>query len=224
MQSRTDNAQTASAPVKAAAKGVQGNGGQRRNEALIERDTEIYKDSMRGLSVRAIQEKFGFKSENSAWIAIKRGKQHVIDKGIDIEETRLTIHQLFEQTLGALGKQVMEQQANGSITEFVDAEGNKSWKKIHGIDPRTAGELSRSLHRWAEFAGLMDRAPEASSQQTTLIQLSAPAAGADFESRYSQMPSAADAPALEASAAPALQSSVVSEGGPGWGEPVVEAA
>jgi len=190
--------------------------------ARIQRDLKAYELSLAGVTIRGVCEELGLKSTKTAWDAVARGKAYAIERGIDVEETRIKIQQLFEQTLGALGKQVMEQQANGCITEFVDAEGNKSWKKIHGIDPRTAAELSRSLQRWAEFAGLMDRAPEAGGQQSTTIVLSAPAAGADFESRYSNMASAAaDAPALDAGAPLVKQSSVISEGGPGWGEPLV---
>ena len=56
-------------------------------------------------------------------------------------------------------------------------------KTKKGIDPRIAGELSRSLNRWAEFCGLLDRAPEIHAA-ATLVQLSAPASGADFSARW----------------------------------------
>ena len=59
-------------------------------------------------------------------------------------------------------------------------------KRRPGVDPRIAGELSRSLHRWSEFLGLMDRAPEVNQATTTLIQLATPADGASFTDRWSE--------------------------------------
>ena len=54
-----------------------------------------------------------------------------------------------------------------------------------GVDPRMLGEAGRGLIRFAEFAGLMDRAPETTQANTTLIQLSAPTDGANFGERWS---------------------------------------
>ena len=53
-----------------------------------------------------------------------------------------------------------------------------------GVDPLIAGELSRSLNRWAEYLGLLERAPEVNQASTTLIQLSAPTDGASFGSKW----------------------------------------
>ena len=77
-------------------------------------------------------------------------------------------------------------------------------KTRRGIDPRIAGELSRSLNRWAEFCGLLDRAPEIHAA-ATLVQLSAPADGASFADRWNKP---VEEPAVDvtttAEAAPAL--------------------
>ena len=191
------------------------------SEAKIQRDIAIYKRHMMGLSVRAIQDEFSIKSTQTVHLAIQRGREYVIDRGINVEERRIEIDQMFNETLGLLMDTAQTQHRDGSVTEFVDAEGNTSLKRVRGVDPRIAGELSRSLNRWAEFCGLLERAPEQNVQATTVV-LSAPAAGADFESRYANLPSA-EAPALEASATP-VQSSVIAEGGPGWGAPPVDAA
>jgi len=196
-------------------------GKQTRSQKLIERDIHAYKRHMAGLSVRAIGEELGLKSTQTVWGSIQRGKEYAKAQGIDVEETRIRIQQLFDETIGLLFATAQTQHREGAVTEFVDAEGNTSLKRIRGVDPRIAGELSRSLNRWAEFCGLLERAPEQNVQATTVV-LSAPAAGADFESRYASLPSA-EAPALEASATP-VQSSVIAEGGPGWGAPPVDAA
>jgi hypothetical protein len=83
-----------------------------------------------------------------------------------------------------LAQTIRHQSEHGCETFFVNEDGSKSMKRIKGVDPRIAGELSRSLHRWSEFLGLMDRAPEVNQASTTLIQLSAPADGASFGSKW----------------------------------------
>jgi hypothetical protein len=155
-----------------------------RSEALIERDIAVYKRHMSGLSVRAICDEFNIKSTQTIHAAIQRGRQYAIERGIDAEEHRLEINELFRDTLVKLHAQVSYQAEHGQEEFFVDQDGNKSMKRRKGIDPRIAGELSRSLHRWAEFLGLMERAPEVNQASTTLIQLSAPADGASFGSKW----------------------------------------
>ena len=195
-----------------------GNGGQRRNAGLRERDIEMYKRHMRGESVRAIGEVFGLRSSNSVWVAIERGREAAKVKGIDIEEHRIEINELLRDTIGLVAEQVRYQATHGLETFFVDQDGNKSMKRVKGIDPRLAAELGRSAQRWAEFLGLSEKTPEmAGASQTTLIQLSAPSAGTDFESRYSdrQIAPAADQQTIDAHAVP-VKEGVVNEGGPGW--------
>ena len=197
----------------------QGNKGQRRNAGLIERDLEIYKCHMRGESVRAIGEKFGLRSSCSVWKAIGRGKEHVKKEGIDVEESRITIHQMFEETMVAAMAQLREQREEGVVTRMMDADGNKSIRQQKGADVRLIGEIGRSAIRWGEFLGITDRAPEQNVQATTVV-LSAPTAGADFESRYGgqALQPSADQQTIDTAAVP-VKETVVSEGGPGWGEP-----
>ena len=187
-----------------------------RGEALIERDIAMYRRHMSGLSIRAICDEFGIRSTDTVHKAVGRGREHALARGIDAEEHRIEINELFRDTLLKLHGQVSHQAEHGCETLFINDDGSKSVKLIKGIDPRIAAELGRSLHRWSEFLGLMERAPEQNVQATTVV-LSAPAAGADFESRYSSLPSAdAGQQVVETQASPA-QSTVISEGGPGWG-------
>jgi hypothetical protein len=153
------------------------------SEAKIQRDIAIYKRHMMGLSVRAIQDEFAIKSTQTVHLAIQRGREYVIDRGINVEERRIEIDQLFNETLGLLIKTARHQSEKGVEEFFVDQNGNKSMKRRPGVDPRIAGELSRSLNRWAEFCGLLERAPEV-NQSTTLIQLATPADGASFTDRW----------------------------------------
>lgn len=137
---------------------------------------------MRGNSVRAICDDFGIKSTQTVWGGIQRGKEAVIEQGIDIEERRIEIDQMFKSTLGYLAKAVEQQSFEGQI-ETIHGPGGTIVKTKKGIDPRIAGELSRSLNRWAEFCGLLDRAPEL-NQQATVINLSAPTDGAAFADKW----------------------------------------
>ena len=173
---------------------------RQRNEALIERDIAIYKSAMRGVAVRAIGEEHGLRSTQTVHRAIQRGREHVKTRGIDVEETRLTIHQLFDETLGHLAKTIRDQSENGQLEYFVDEHGNKSMRQRKGVDPRIAGELSRSLNRWAEFVGLLERAPEATS--TTLINLQAPMDGASFTEQWAQSVDVSSEPVAEQPALP----------------------
>jgi hypothetical protein len=156
----------------------------KRSEALIQRSLRAYELSLAGLSVRGIGEELGLKSTQTVWADINRGKQYAIDRGIDVEERRIDIDRMFKETLGHLAQTIRHQSEHGCETFFVNEDGSKSMKRIKGIDPRIAGELSRSLHRWSEFLGLMDRVPEQNVTSQTLIQLSAPGDGANFADRW----------------------------------------
>jgi len=172
---------------------------QKRTEAQIERDIAIYKRQMRGLSVRAIADEFGIKSTQTVHIAIQRGREHAKLRGIDVEETRITIQELFQDTLGALANDVREQSRNGVVTEEFDGQGNLiSVRRTKGVSARTAGELSRSLVRWAQFVGIMEGADTSGSAPVaSFIQLVMPGDGGALEQRWTAAPEAAqgDAPA-----------------------------
>ena len=127
-------------------------------------------------------EELEIKSTQTAWSAIERGKKFAIEKGIDIEERRIDIDRMFKETLGLLVSTAKTQAFEGQI-ETVHGPMGTIVKTKKGIDPRIAGELSRSLNRWAEFCGLLERAPEL-NQQSTVINLSAPTDGAAFADKW----------------------------------------
>ena len=156
----------------------------RHNLARRERDLRAYELSLAGISVRGIWEEIGLKSSQSGWMSVERGKKIALEEGIDIEEHRIDINRMFKQTLGMLAKTAHHQSVNGCIETIHGPEGTIT-KVRQGIDPRIAGELSRSLNRWAEFCGLLDRAPEVNQASTTLIQLAPPSDGASFTDKWS---------------------------------------
>ncbi|MEY4359805.1 MAG: hypothetical protein RLZZ631_1291 [Cyanobacteriota bacterium] len=152
--------------------------------ARIERDLKAYELHLAGCTVRGVCEELGIRSTQTAFSAIDRGRQYCIERGIPTEERRIEIDKLFKQTLGALAQTIKHQTQHGCEEFFIDQDGRKSMKRRPGVDPRIAGELSRSLNRWAEFCGLLERAPEVNQASTTLIQLSAPTDGASFGSKW----------------------------------------
>ena len=154
------------------------------NLSRIERDIHAYELTLAGCSVRGVCQELGIKSTQTAHNAIQRGKAHVIEKGIDVDERRIEIDKHFKNTLGLLAATAQQQHLEGQI-ETIHTPDGTIVKTKKGIDPRIAGELSRSLNRWAEFAGLMDRAPEV-TQAATFVQLAAPTDGASFSERWSQ--------------------------------------
>jgi hypothetical protein len=165
-------------------------GADKRNKltntlSKVERDIRAYELTLAGCSVRGVCEELGIGSTQTAFNAINRGKAIVLERGIDIEERRIDIDRMFKETLGHLAQTIRHQSEHGCETFFVNEDGSKSMKRIKGVDPRIAGELSRSLHRWSEFLGLMDRVPEQNVTSQTLIQLSAPGDGANFSERWS---------------------------------------
>ena len=157
---------------------------QAQSNARIERNLKAYSLHLSGLSVRGICEELGLKSSQTGYLAIQRGKEYAIDKGVDVAERRVEIDQLFKRTLCLLTATAEMQHAEGQLETIQTPEGIIT-KRKRGICPRIAGELSRSLNRWAEFSGLLDRAPEISTAET-LVQLAAPANGADFSARWNK--------------------------------------
>ncbi len=172
-------------------------GKQRRSQALIERDVRAYERHMAGLSVRAIGDELSIKSTQTVWGSIQRGKSYVEEHGIDVEERKIEIDQLFKRTLGALAEEIQIQRKEGRVTLITRNDGSEEIRRIKGIDPRTAEALARSADRWAQFLGITDRGQEVNQASTTLIQLAAPADGASFGSKWAEgavdMASAADA-------------------------------
>ena len=147
-----------------------------------ERDLKAYSLALSGISVRGIMEELEIKSTQTAWSAIERGKKIAIEKGIDVEERRIDIDRMFKETLGLLVSTAKTQAFEGQI-ETTHGPMGTIVKTKKGIDPRIAGELSRSLNRWAEFCGLLERAPEL-NQHATVINLSAPTDGAAFADKW----------------------------------------
>ena len=156
---------------------------KRISEARQERDIAIYQSHMRGNSQRTIQEEFSIKSCQTVHAAIIRGRELVKERGIDTEERRIEIDQLFGNTLGHLAGEIQRQADEGRIVEIERNDGSKEIRRTRGIDPRTAEALARSADRWAQFLGVTDRATEV-NQQATVINLSAPTDGAAFADKW----------------------------------------
>lgn len=176
-------------------------GKRKRSQELIDRDIKAYELQLNGLSIRAICDEIGVKSTQTGWASIKRGKEYVIERGIDLEERKIEIDQLFKRTLGALAEEVEEQRREGRVIQIVRNDGFREVKKIKGVDPRTAEALARSADRWAQFLGVTDRGVEQNTTAVTMVQLSAPSDGASFSDKWSQAPAEGQTIDVEATGA-----------------------
>lgn len=130
-----------------------------------------------------MQKEMGTNSLRSTQLHIKRGAELAQVLGIDTQRVQLKLAHFLDQVLDVSLRQINHQAEHGQLTEFMDIEGKLSYRKVKAVDPRLLGEAGRGAIRFAEFAGLMDRAPEQNTQ-TTLINLAAPKDGANFSDRW----------------------------------------
>ena len=143
---------------------------------------------LRDVSIRAICDQLGIKSTQTVWASVQRGKEYVIERGINLEERKIEIDQLFKRTLGALAEEIENQRRDGRVIQVVRNDGFREVKKISGVDPRTAEALARSADRWAQVLGVTERGVEQTNQAITMVQLAAPSDGASFSDKWSQAP------------------------------------
>ena len=141
-------------------------GSQSRTEARMARDLRAFELHLAGQSVRAVCEEIGLKSAQSGWAAIERGRKQAVERGIDLDVSRIEIHGMFRRTAGLLMETLQHQAEVGQI-EVMQTPQGEIRKHRRGVCPRTAGELSRSLNRWGQFLGLQDTPAEVT--QHTLI-------------------------------------------------------
>ncbi len=143
---------------------------------------------LRGLKWEEVASELGHNSPQAAIKAFLRGEKYVLDHGINIPAVKVHINELFADTLSALAADVRYQALYGQVTEELDHKGNVvSARRVRGVNPRTAAELSRSLKCWAEFSGLVDASRSQSDKDggaVTMIQLNMPSDGAQFGQRW----------------------------------------
>ena len=133
----------------------------------------------------------------------------MVERGIDLDVSRIEIHGMFRRTAGMLMKTLQHQSEVGQI-EVMQTPQGEIRKHCRAVCPRTAGELGRSLNRWGQFLGLQDSPAEVT--QHTLIQLSAPSDGAAFGEKWSQPPVEIEATGPTAQLPPAEASQSLNEG------------
>ena len=158
--------------------------GKIRNPDRIQQHIDAFALHLQGVSYRGIQDHFGWKSLSTAQNSVMRGEQLAMDLGLDGERIRLKLANFFDELCDITLAQVKKQVDEGQVCLVADNQGNETITRRRGVDPRLLGEAGRGAIRFAEFCGLMDRAPEAATQQTTLIQLSSPADGGSFADRW----------------------------------------
>jgi hypothetical protein len=174
-----------------------------RDEARVRRCIDCYGDHLSGLSNRAIRDKYGWKHERSAIAAIKQGEKMARELEIDTDRIKRKIHLVLENCLDLMVNQVREQAEKGLIIQTITNDGQRTVKKVSGIDPRIAGELGRGLMRWAQLVGMVDGdAGGGNSSGMTLINLQMPTDGASLEQRWASAEAPAAAVDVEVVEAP----------------------
>lgn len=170
--------------------------GRIRNPDRIQQHLNAFGLRLQGVSYRGIAEHFGWKAVCTAQNSVMRGEQLAKDLGLDGERIRLKLANFFDELCDISLAQVKKQVEEGQVCLVADNQGNETITRRRGVDPRLLGEAGRGAIRFAEFAGLMDRPPEAAAQQMTLIQLATPADGASFSEKWAPAETA-PAPELE---------------------------
>nr|BDD47046.1 hypothetical protein 1 [bacterium] len=159
-----------------------------RNPERLQQSIDAFALRLQGVSFRGIQDHFGWKSLSTAQNAVRNGEKICKELDLDTDKIRLKLAAAFDYLADVVVQQVKDQVENGREIFEVDARGNKSMKRMKGVDPRMLGEAGRGLIRFAEFAGLMDRAPEQHNTAVTMVQLAAPSDGASFSDKWASAP------------------------------------
>lgn len=150
-----------------------------------ERNIDIYKLRKRGWTIEAIQKHYGYKSSYPVQAAIERGKKLALERGINVEEVRISINEMYEDALNSLAADIREQREIGQVEVVYDGDGNVVQRRVRrGVSPRTAGELARSLTRWAEFCGLLEARSSEGGSNVSIVQLNMPSDGASFQDKW----------------------------------------
>ena len=144
---------------------------------------------LQGDSYRGIQQHFGWKAVATAQNTVKRGEEIVKKLSLGSEKIRLKIAAAFDYLADVTVQQVKDQVENGRMILEVDSQGNQSTKLFKGVDPRMLGEAGRGLIRFAQFARLMDRAPEVNQQVVSMVNLAPPSDGGTFTEKWGNAPS-----------------------------------
>ena len=190
-----------------------------RSPERVQQSLDAFALHLQGVSDRGVQQHFGWKSLSTAQNSIKRGEELAKKLKLDTEKIRLKIAGAFDYLADVVVQQVKEQAEEGRVVQIAHSDGSKEVRRTKGVDPRMLGEAGRGLIRFAEFAGLMDRAPEATGTNISMINLAPPSSGADFSEKWSQtvdvtpsgQESGQNLPVLEADTGCAAASKAVDE-------------
>ena len=158
--------------------------GRIRNPDRVQQHLDAFALRLQGCSYRGIADHFGWKAVCTAQNSVKRGEELAKDLKLDGEKIRLKLAAAFDELADISIAEVRRQVQDGRLMTVKGPQGMEI-RHTAGPDPRLIGEAGRGLMRFAEFAGLTDRAPEVNTSSTTLINLSAPADGASFGAKWS---------------------------------------
>lgn len=155
-----------------------------RSPERIAQNVDAFAMHLQGVSYRGIQKHFGWKAVSTAENSVKRGEEFSKKLGLDSDRIRFKLAAAFDELADITIAEVKRQVQDGRLMTIKGPNGLEL-RHTAGPDPRLIGEAGRGLMRFAEFAGLTDRAPEVNAT-STVIQLSAPGDGASFADRWSK--------------------------------------
>ena len=138
----------------------------------------------KGFRLEAFRNISGTSHSSSAQNAVRNGEKIARELNIDQEIIRLKLTNYFNELADVVIGQVRQQVEHGQL-QVIDGPDGRITKATRGVDPRILGEAGRGLLRFAEFAGLLERAPEVNSSAITMVNLTAPTDGASFSDRWS---------------------------------------
>ena len=155
-----------------------------RNRAKIEAHLTAFALHLQGCSHRGICEELGYKSTTASRYAISKGEQIAKTLGIDLDRIRLKIAARFEEIIDAACEEIKIQQQEGRVITIIGPDGSQTVKVTKGVDAKMVAEATRGLTRLAQFHGIGAQGQEVTMESTTVISLTQPLDGGDFESRY----------------------------------------
>ena len=117
--------------------------------------------------------------------SVRRGENICKELSLDTERIRLKLAAAFDELADITIAQVKQQAKEGRLLTIKTKDGIEL-RHSAGVDPRMIAEASRGLMRFAEFAGLTDRAPEVNHQAVTMVNLTAPTDGVAFSAKWAE--------------------------------------
>ena len=156
-----------------------------RSPERVQQSIDAFGLHLQGVSYRGIAEHFGWASPNTAVNSVRRGENICKELSLDTDRIRLKLAAACDELADITIAEVKKQALEGRLLTIKTKDGIEL-RHSAGVDPRMIAEASEGLMRFAEFAGLTDRAPEVNHQAVTMVNLTAPTDGVAFSAKWAE--------------------------------------